>query len=150
MTFFNRLFGQPSPVDVFKMSNNPSDFINQLCRRKFWSNIDSQLLNDIARHANGEMELLRNFVFVSEKYGLVANNFVNMVQNPEAMFGSPLLAFAFTLCRLGSTLCQQSFSFDDPDQKISVLMSADMAFTSAILCDSFQLQAYAGMAFLYC
>lgn len=149
MSFFNKLFGQSNPRDVFKMPNNPSDFIDQLSRRKFWENIDLHLLNEIARHANGEMELLRNFVYVSEKYELVSNNFVNMTQNPEKMFGSPLLEFAFTLCRLGSTLCQQGFSIKDPEQKKFILISADMAFTSAILCDPFQLQAYSGMAFLY-
>lgn len=149
MGFLDRIFGLPKPSDVFGMPDNPSGFIAQLSRRKFWRSMEPQLLRDIAQHADGEMELLRNFVFVSEQYGLVSNNFVNLAQNPESSFGSPLSAFALTLYRLGSTLYKQSLSISDLEQRGFALLSADMAFTSAILCDPLQLGAYAGMAFLY-
>ena len=97
MGLLHRMFGQPKPIDVFKMPNNPSDFTSQLCRRRFWRNIDAQLLRDIAIHADGNMELLMAFVFVSKQYGLVSNKFVAMARNPDGMFGSPLSQFALTL-----------------------------------------------------
>lgn len=131
------------------MPANPGDFIADLSRRKFWRDIDRRLLDDIARNAAGEMELLRNFVFVSERYRLVDNNFVRLASSPQKAFGCPLSMFAVTLYRLGSALCKQSVSIADPEQQKFALMTADMAFTSAVLCDALQLGPYAGMAFLY-
>jgi hypothetical protein len=149
MGLLDLILRRPQPADVLKMPNNPSEFISQLCRRKFWRDMDASLLGDIARHADGQMELLRTFVFVSEQYRLVSNNFVRIAQDPVGDSGSILSWFALTLGRLGSALCQQSPSISDFEQRGFALLSADMAFTSAILCDAFQLQAYAGMALLY-
>ena len=149
MGLFDRMLGQPKPADVFDMPDNPSDFIAQLCRRKFWRDMDAQILREIAQNADGNMEILRNFVFVSEQYGLVSGNFVGLAQDPEGIFGSSLSGFALTLYRLGSSLYKQVPSISDPEQLRFALLSADMAFISAILCDLFQLEAYAGMAFLY-
>lgn len=149
MGVLRRLFGRPNPSDVFRMSQNPDDFVAEIARRKFWRRIDTSILAGIARNASGEMELLRNFVFVSEQYRLVENNFVALANSPETIFGSPMSAFALTLYRLGSDLCKHSVSIDDPEQQEIALMTADMAFTSAVLCDQLQLEAYAGMASLY-
>ena len=135
--------------DVFQMPDNPWDFIAQLSRRKFWREIDARLLCDIAKNADGEIELLRNFVFVSEQNDLVKDNFVSLANNPEDVFGSPLSAFALTLYNLGSRLCKQNFLFRDFKLRGSILVEADMAFTSAILCDPLLLSSYAGMAFFY-
>lgn len=149
MRLFDRIFGRPNPRDVFRMPDNPSDFIAQLSHRKFWRDMDAQLLYDIGQNTDGVMELLRNFVFVSEHYGLVANSFVKLAQSPESLYGSPLSSFALTLRHLGSSLCSQIEFIRDPNQQKFTCISADMAFTSAILCDPLELNAYAGMAFLY-
>jgi len=105
MRFFDLLFGRPNPKDVFQMPDNPSEFIAKLSRRKFWRDIDTRLLYDIAENAHGKMELLRGFVVVSELYHLVQNNFVKLAHSPEDFFGCPLSGFAYTLYRLGSSLC---------------------------------------------
>lgn len=137
--------------ELFKeMPDDPVAFTQWLCRRPSWRQIDPQLLRQVAENAKGEMELLRRFVFVSEQYRLVSDNFVELGRNQELNLRSPLSCFALTLYRLGSSLCQEAPSMrNHPEQLEMALMSADMAFTSAILCDRFQLQAYAGMAALY-
>ena len=162
MGIFGRLFGAPDPTEVFRMPDNPDDFIGSLSRRKFWRQIDSRVLEGIAENAEtareylrsastkpGSTELLKSFAFVSEQYGLVEGNFIGLADSPEQLFGSPLSAFALTLYRLGSALCKQRVLAQDNEQAESAVMMADMAFTSAILCDPLQLQAYAAMAFLY-
>ena len=149
MGVFGRLFGKPDPTDVFTMPDNPADFVAELSRRKFWRDIGKHLLNDIARNADGDMELLRNFVFVSEHYELVGKNFVRFATDQDKTLGTPVSGFALTLYRLGSTLCKQSVYIGDPEQQEFALMTADMAFTSAVLCDPLFLAGYMGMAFLY-
>jgi len=149
MGILRKLFGRPDPSDVFRMPNNPRDFIGGLGRRKFWRRIDSSILFCVARNAAGEMELLRNFVFVSERFRLVESNFARLANSPDPLFGSQLSGFALTLYRLGSALCKQRISARSEEQAKSAVMFADMAFTSAVLCDPLFLEAYAGMAFLY-
>ena len=149
MGIIQRLFGRPDPKDVFRMPTNPEGFLGSLRRRKFWRQIDVPILESIVQNAHGEMELIRNFVFVSEQYRLVEKNFLAFAANPELIFGSPAVGFGLTLYRLGSDLCKQVYSVRDPEQIGFIHLSADMAFTSAVLCDPRQLEAYAGMAFLY-
>lgn len=148
MGFLNRVLGGTKPVDVFSMPDNPSDFIAQLSRRKFWRDIDAQVLHDIAHNADGNMERLRCFVFVSEHCGLVSGNFVKLARKP-GIFCTPLAAFSQTLYNLGSSLSQRSLQMRNAEEREIALRCADMAFTSAVLCDPVQLPAYGGMAFLY-
>ncbi len=151
MGILERIFHtKTNPNDIFKMSNNPHDFINELANRKYWRDIDKKILSDIASNTLGKMELLRNFAFVSEQYQLVKNNYLSFSNNTETLFGSPLSSFAMTLYSLGSDLCKHSTYVGVPAQQQQfMLMTADMAFTSAVLCDPLQLAPYAGMAFLY-
>lgn len=149
MGILDRLFGRTRPIDVIGMPTDPDGFLAALGRRKFWRRIDGSVLAAIAGNANGNMELLRNFVFVSEMYRLVENNFLALAANVDSYFGSPASGFAFTLYRLGSDLCTHVISVSDPDEQESMLTSADMAFTSAVLCDPLQLEAYVGMVHLY-
>lgn len=147
MSIFGQLFGSPDPEDVFRMPDNPVGFTSELSRRKFWRNIDQRVLQEIGRNAEGKMELLRNFVFVSEQCQLVSNKFVSFARTPS--FGSPLLEFALSLRNTGSELCKQIISATDTQQRKFYLLLADMAFTSAILCDPFRIEANADMALLY-
>lgn len=149
MGIIQRLFGRPDPKDVFRMPTDPEGFLVSLRRRKFWRQIDVPILESIVQNAHGEMELLRNFVFISEQYRLVERNFLAFAANPELIFGSPAVGFGLTLYRLGSDLCKQVYSIRDTEQIRFIHLSADMAFTSAVLCDPWQLEAYVGMALLY-
>jgi len=131
------------------MSTGPDEFLATLGRRKFWRSLDPTLLAAIVRNADGDMELLRNFVFISENYGLVENNFLSFANDPEPVFGSPALGCALTLCSLGSDLCKQCVSVKDAEQLKLLLGNADIAFNSSVLCDPLHLEPYFDMACLY-
>ncbi len=157
MSFLNRLFGPFGEVKPFKVPPNPSDFVAQLSRRKFWCDIDASLLHEIVQNANrelanlavtanGEMELLKNFVAVSEGFHLVERSFVKI--SSDNPLESPLSLFANALYLTGSHLCQQYIQ-DPSQQKQPNLMFAETAFISAILCDRFFLLAYYGLAHLF-
>jgi hypothetical protein len=157
MNFINRLFGRNNQCKAFEIPNNPSDFVAQLSRRKFWCDIGTQLLRDIAQNtnrelvdlavtANGEMELLKNFVIISEGFQLVENSFVKI--SCDKPLESPLSLFANALYLTGSNLCQKYIG-DPSKQNEHNLMFAEIAFISAILCDQFFLVAYYGLAHLF-
>ena len=118
MSIFDRLFGKPNPQDVFQMPDDPGRFIAELSKRKLWCDIDRNLLDEIGRKAEGNMLLLKGFVFVSECHGLIEKNFLPLTQNPncEEEFGSHLIAFACTLSSLGGHLCDGAKSVTDAEQ----------------------------------
>ena len=157
MNIFGSFFGRPSRREPFNLPDNPSDFVAQLANRKFWRDIDTKLLHEIAQSANreladlavtanGEMELLKNFVTVSEGFHLVDRSFLKISRdNP---LESPLSLFANALYLTGSQLCQQYIQ-EPSQQNQPNLMFAEMGFISAILCDRFHLVAYYGLAHLF-
>jgi len=157
MNIFGKFFGRPSRRDTFNIPDSPSDFVAKVSHREFWRDIDMQLLREIAQNANkelvdlavtanGEMELLKNFVTVSEGFHLVDRSFVKISRdNP---LESPLSLFANALYLTGSQLCQHYIR--DPSQENEPnLMCAEIMFISAILCDRFSLVAYYGLAHLF-
>jgi hypothetical protein len=156
MNIFQRLFGGPKLRNVFEMPDEPDKFIAELSKRKFWRDIGHALLAEISGNAKGlaeitgnnEIKFLKGFVFVSECHELLQNNFLPLTRNPD-LDNPPLISFALALCSLASSLSSVIQSLIDKEQQSFVGAKADMAFTSAILCDPFQLPSYLGMAFLY-
>ena len=158
MNIFGDFFGRPSRSKTFNVPDSPSDFVTQLSLRKFWCDIDKQLIYDIAHNANrelvdlavtanGEMELLKNFVTISEDFHLVEHSFVKI--SSDNTLESPLSLFANALYQTGSHLCQQYIQ-EPSQQNQPSLMFAEIAFISAILCDHFHLVTYYGLALLFC
>ena len=142
MGLISRLLGGTDPKEVFKLADNPKDFVVALSRRRKWSKIDIHILYQIADNSSGEMELLQNFAYISEKTKLI-NKLIEFCAEPETIFGSPERQFAITLYWFGSNSCKQigeTLSKDPVDatgmirrslEGVSIM--ADCAFTSSIL-----------------
>jgi len=158
MGLISRLLGGTDPKEVFKLADNPKDFVAALSRRRNWSKIDIHILYRIAENCEGLMELLQNFAYISEKTKLI-EEFVALCAKPETIFGTPERQFSLTLYQFGSNLCKQidealSKNPEDSTGMIrrslkGVRIMADCAFTSSIICDPLSLDGYAGMAYLY-
>jgi hypothetical protein len=158
MNIFERLFGKPKLQDVFQMAEDPDRFIAELSKRKLWRDIDHALLAEIAVNAKelagitgkAEARFLKGFVFVSECYELLQNNLLPSTRNQHREKSDPPLAsLASALYGLGASLSDAARSLTDAEQLPFVAAKADMAFSSAIICDRYHLPSYASMAFLY-
>ena len=158
MGLITRLFGGTNPAEVFKLADNPKDFVVALSQRRNWSKIDIQILYRIVDNSEGQMELLQNFAYISEETKLI-EEFVALCAKPETIFGTHERQFSLTLYQFGSNSCKQigeALSKDSEDATgmirrslRGVSMMADCAFTSSILCDPLSLDGYAGMAILH-
>ncbi len=135
-------------IPAYKMSNNVDDLFDEIIPRKYWNEIDENIIKAIIRNANGNAESIRNFVYISEYSNVLQNNFLQLSKINEINKDFLLSLFSLTLYRLGDGYHQAIASKNDEDFK-ELAMLADMAFMSSILCDKFMLGAYHGMAFLY-
>jgi len=144
-------------VSALEMSAGVDELFDQILRRKHWNKIDPEVIKAILDNSHNEIfdkpgwdaELIRIFVFISEECHLLENNFLKIARTNAGDIGMILFCFSVTLSRLGSQFAQSAHDAAAYEQAEYLAMMADMAFTSSILCDPFQLPAYGGMAILH-
>lgn len=144
-------------VSAFEMQGNLDEIFEGLVRRRHWRKIGADILRrmfansrlEVFDKPNWDVELIRGFIFVSEQYGLVKNNFVPIGKSEAGDVAMARGLFATTLYRLGSDLAKAAFGARTEDEIRHLVMMADMAFTSSLLCDPLMLPAYGGIALLY-
>jgi hypothetical protein len=124
------------------------DLFRELVNREHWSDIQPDIIQSIFTNANGNLESVQNFIFISERYNLVQSSFVHLAESFDMEYGL-LLMFSGTLYSLGSNLVKSLASAKTEDEAKLLAMYAGMAFTSGILCAPYSLCAYYGMAILY-
>jgi hypothetical protein len=125
------------------------EMLRSLGERKFWSAIRADVLRMLIDNANGDVLKISRFVFVSEYYDCVKNNFVELAK----IWDDPRLAlsaFGATLAGLAGDIIQHlgdlSQGSDAQSQAIGLV---EIAYLSALLCDPFLLPAYKGLASFY-
>ena len=141
--------------DYFKVSNYEQLF-SRITTRKHWRNLHTDILEAIFKNAQSDrfaqpnegIEVLKHFIFVSEEYNLVEELFARLssiAHNTDDF----LMYFSFHLYQLGSELTKKCFYAKTQEEIEGYGMPADMAFMASILCDEFNLPAYAGMAIMH-
>lgn len=134
-------------VSVREMSNKLDDLFEELIQRKHWKKINPDIIKIIFNNAKGDVDAVKRFIFISEVHNSVGNNFVQLATSVSRKY--ILSMFALTLYRLGSGLTKALSSAKTEYEAKSLGMDAAIAFMSSILCDSFFLESYFGMACLY-
>jgi hypothetical protein len=125
------------------------ELLRSLGERKFWSSIRPEVLRMLIGNANGDVLKISRFVFVSEYYDCVKNNFVELAkiwEDPRlalSAFGATLVGLAGDIIQHLGDLSQGS---DAQSQAIGLV---EIAYLSALVCDPFLLPAYKGLASFY-
>ncbi len=125
------------------------ELLRSLGERKFWSSIRPEVLRMLIGNANGDVLKISRFVFVSEYYDCVKNNFVELAkiwEDPRlalSAFGATLVGLAGDIIQHLGDLSQGS---DAQSQAIGLV---EIAYLSALICDPFLLPAYKGLASFY-
>jgi hypothetical protein len=125
------------------------ELLRSLGERKFWSSIRPEVLRMLIGNANGDVLKISRFVFVSEYYDCVRNNFVELAkiwEDPRlalSAFGATLVGLAGDIIQHLGDLSQGS---DAQSQAIGLV---EIAYLSALICDPFLLPAYKGLASFY-
>lgn len=141
-------FGKRIPVS--KMSDNVAGLFKQLVRRKYWKQIDPDVIRDIFTNASGDDRAIKSFISISDSCDLVRQSFVKFTRDVSKQHLQGL--FAVSLYQLGSAIVKTAISaIEDRDNETlkRCIVPAEMAFASSILCDPYFLPAYLGMAVLY-
>lgn len=158
MNIFKKLFGvnkKNGPENPYKMSDNPQHLFREIIKRKYWDQINPDAIKILIERSEDYPPKIKNFIYISEHFNLVQDNFLKLSEftnNPNFL----LSLFSLTLCRLGREFHQKAVSKASmgSDKEFEKQWKewapfADMAYTSSILCDKFELLSYYGMAFLY-
>lgn len=132
---------RPTPQQQFDL------LFQEIIKRKHWKDIDPEIIKNIFNNAKGDIEAIKRFIFISELYSTVENNFVQLANGTPKEY--LLSTFALTLYKLGSDLAKSLLSAKTDGEFGALGMRAELAFTSSILCDLFFLESYVGMASLY-
>ncbi|MBW8042323.1 MAG: hypothetical protein FVQ85_20315 [Planctomycetes bacterium] len=142
-------------IDYFKLYSY-KELFHELITHKHWKNLNIDIIKQVFKKAQSDLfaqpnegiEVLKHFIYVSEKYNLVEDQFLRLASTTHDL--DILLGyFSFHLYRLGSDLAKRFFSSKTEEEIKGYGMQADMAFMSSILCDEYMLPSYAGMAFLH-
>lgn len=154
MGLFNKNPNQEK-IDYFKLCSY-GELFSELITRKHWKNLNVDIIKQVFKNAQSDIfsqpdegiEVLKHFIFVSEEYNLVQDQFLRLASTTPDL--DILLGyFSFHLYQLGSDLTKRCYSAKTNEEIEGWGTPADMAFMSSILCDEFMLPSYAGMAFLY-
>lgn len=136
--------------DINKL-HTVSDLQAELKKRSPWKKLNPDIIDILARNANGDADVLRRFIYISEKERL-ARNYLEIVKDKE-VFSTPedhLALFAVTLQRLGSqyfsALVQQQYGTEQ--HQISTFVTV-MSYESALLCNKFLFTTHCALAELY-
>jgi hypothetical protein len=117
--------------------------VRSLGERKYWSSIRPEVLRMLIGNANGDVLKISRFVFVSEYYDCVKNNFVEL----SRIWDDPRLAlsaFGATLAGLAGDIIQHLGDLSPgSDAQSQAIGSVEIAFLSALL------PAYKGLASFY-
>jgi len=125
------------------------ELLRSLGERKFWSSIRPEVLRMLIDNAKGDVLKISRFVFVSEYYDCVKNNFVELAkiwEDPRfalSAFGATLVGLAGDIIQHLGDLSQGS------DAQSQAIGQVEKAYLSALLCDPYLLPAYKGLASLY-
>ena len=145
LSFFRDMHKNNRKEDNALFETEDSDeFLAMLIKREYWNEINPDIIKSIFDNAKGDVDAMKRFIFISEIHNSVGNNFVELADAPFA-----LSMFALTLYRLGSELLKGGSSAKTDEEVKSLGVRAEMAFMSSILCDSFYLESYFGMACLF-
>ena len=125
------------------------EILRGLSSRKHWSEIRKEVLQALIANAGKDVLKISRFVFVSEYYDCVRNNFVAL----SRIWDDPRLAlsaFAATLVGLAADIIQHLGVLPEGSEQQSQAMGlVEISFLSALLCDPYMLTAYRGLASFY-
>jgi len=123
------------------------DLFQELIQHKYWKKINPDIIKSIFNNAKGDVDAVKRFISISELHNSVANNFVKLANEEPREIA--MWSFAITLYRLGSELLKHGSSAETHEEVKFFGVQAEAAFMSSILCDSFCLESYFGIACLF-
>lgn len=125
------------------------EILRGLSSRKYWSGIRKEVLQALIANAGKDVLKISRFVFVSEYYDCVRNNFVEL----SRIWEDPRLAlsaFGATLVGLAADIIQHLGVLPEgSEQQSQSIGLVEISFLSALLCDPYMLSAYRGLASFY-
>ena len=120
-----------------------------LTKRKHWNRIPNVILRQIFDNAQGDIEKVQRFRFVSELHHCVDNNFVPLLEDnsdPRMV----LALFSMTLERLAAQAAQSVPELPDGSREQDMAIgTAEVAYMSSIVCNPLMLPSYGGLACFY-
>jgi hypothetical protein len=141
--------------DILKL-NSYEELYSELVKRKHWKKLNVDIIRQIVKNAQSDVfaqpnegiEVLQQFIYISEKHNIVKNNYVKIAETHSDL-GVLLGLFSTTLYRYGSDFTKALYVNKKPEEMDVLRMFADAAFMSSILCYEFAWGAYIGMAVLH-
>jgi hypothetical protein len=139
------LFGSEKSFNI----KDRREILQALASRGQWNLIRSDVLRTLIDNADGDVLKISRFVFVSEYFDCVKNNFVELAR----IWEDPRLAlssFGATLMGLARDIIQHLATMPEGSDRLRQATSAvELSFLSAILCDRHMLSAYKELASFY-
>lgn len=133
---------------LFNIKDN-QELLKALAGRKDWNLVRADVLKALIDNAKGDVLKISRFVFVSEYYDCVKNNFVDLAriwEDPRMA----LSAFAATLVGLARDIIQHLGDMPEgSERQVQATSLVEISYVSAILCDPYLLAAYKGLASFY-
>jgi len=139
------LFGSDK---LFELSDE-TEILCTLGLRPYWSQVRPDILKELIRNAGDDILSISRFVFVSEYFDCVKNNYVelsNIWEDPR----HALSAFAATLVAVASDTIKHLAEVPAGSERQSqAMVMVEISFMSAVLCDPYMLSAYRSLANFY-
>jgi len=140
---------------IFNMKNINYNEINDFAvmfdsftKIKPWSKLPIEISKEIFKNSNRDLEQIKRFIIISDMYKCLDRNYLPIIKT-ESDQNMVLGLFSLTLERIASQAIQNISNYDagSHEQKIA-LVTAGMAFDSALLCNPNLLTAYYGKIYL--
>ena len=139
------LFGSETLFEL----RDESEILRTLGTRAHWSQIRPDILKALIHNAADDVLSISRFVFVSEYFDCVKNNFVEL----SRIWDDPrhaLSAFAATLVGVASDTIKHLAEIPAGSERLSqAMVMVEISFLSALLCDPWMMSAYRGLASFY-
>lgn len=139
------LFGSEMLFEI----RDQDEMLRTLGSRRHWSQIRPDVLRALVSNAKDDVLKISRFVFVSEYFDCVKNNFVDL----SSLWEDPRLAlsaFAATLVGVARDTIKHLGEVPAGSEQLSqAMMMVEISFLSALFCDPYMLTALRGLASFY-
>ena len=124
-------------------------FLVELMKRGSWSRIPEAILRQIVDNAQGDIEKVKRFRYVSDLHNYVEDHYLSILERHS----DPKLALAMFSVHLERLAASSALAVpelpDRSEEQTMAIGTADIAYLSSILCNPLMLPSYVGLAHFY-
>lgn len=150
MQMFKKLLENKKEKHAFEMTDNIDELFEEIIKRNRWRDFPHYLLKNIIDKAEGDTDLIKKFVYISE-YNKILEEYILPIIDFASSEDEIMELVGINLYDIGyENHPRPTLFIKDKVQYEKLVILAECAYISALLFDNYMIMASNKLAFLFC